>query len=86
MVALKDSQGNGPKLTPAQGRAARGLLNLTVAEVAAATGLGRNTVTRFEQGMNVHTDTMRAMERFYESEGVVFTGKTGTELPKSEGE
>ena len=48
-------------------------------------GVGRNTVTRFGQGMNVQTDTMRAMDRFYEFKVVVFTGKTGTSPPKKAG-
>ena len=38
---------------------------------------------RFEQGANVHTDTIRAMERFYESRGVVFCEETGTKLADS---
>ena len=54
--------------------------------MAQANGLGRNRGTRVEQGMNAHSDTMRALERFYEGQGVVFSGKTGTEVPDSDGE
>ena len=49
-------------------------------------GIGRNTVQRFEDNQNVYLDKVLALERAYEEAGVQLTGKTGAELPDSEGE
>lgn len=73
-------------MTPAQSRAARGLLRWSRSEAGKHAGIGRNTVQRFEDNENVYLDKVRALERAYAEAGVVFTGKTGTELVDSEGE
>ena len=55
-------------------------------EAGKRAGIGRNTVQRFEDNENVYLDKVRALERAYTEAGVVFAGKTGTELRDSEGE
>ena len=67
-------------MTPAQSRAARGLLDWTITAAAQRANLNKNTVQRFETGGNVYSDTIRALERAYVAAGVVFTGKTGVRL------
>ena len=67
-------------MTPAQSRAARGLLDWTITAAAQRANLNKNTVQRFETGGNVYSDTIRALERAYINAGVIFTGKTGVRL------
>jgi len=61
-------------MTPAQCRAARGLLDWTIPDLAAAAEVSRNTVSQFERG-NRHPNrhTLRAMREALEHHGVVFT-------------
>ena len=61
------------KVTSAQVRAARGLLNWTVRDLADKSGVHRNTVTKMEADAVVHGPTIAAMIRALEDGGVEFT-------------
>ena len=61
-------------MTPAQCRAARGLLDWTISDLARAADVSPNTVSQFERG-NRHPNrhTLRAMREALEHHGVTFT-------------
>jgi len=60
-------------MTPAQCRAARGLLDWTQVKLAEAAGVGLTTVTSFERSWRCnYPDTIQAMKRALESAGVEF--------------
>ena len=65
-------------MIPAQFRAARAILGLTVRELAKAAGVHRNTIVRIEAGEASHGPTMAAVQRALEAAGIVF-------LPATEG-
>lgn len=75
-------------MLPVQARAARAMLQLKTAEVAALAGVAPNTVSRVEQdtiavrGPNVAT--VGAIRRFYEDRGIEFLddGHPGIRLTK----
>ncbi len=61
-------------MTPAQCRAARGLLDWTQAQLAEATGLALATVVKFERnGRYVPTGAIKALRLALEAAGVEFT-------------
>jgi transcriptional regulator with XRE-family HTH domain len=61
-------------VTPPQIRAARGLLNWTVQELAEKAGVGRNTVAQIESGKYASdAETMAAICRVLEGAGIEFT-------------
>ena len=61
-------------MTPAQCRAARGLLDCTQAQLAEATGLALATVVKFERsGRAVPRKLFEAMQLAFEAAGVEFT-------------
>lgn len=69
-------------LTPAQCRAARGLLNWSQPDLAKATGLRRETIANFERG--AHTPQARnltALREALEAAGVEFQPETKTKGP-----
>ncbi len=73
-------------MTSAQLRAARGLLNWTVRDLAEKSGIHRNTVTNFETGKYAgDADTVAAMRRALEAAGVEFTNgkRPGVRLRKA---
>jgi len=72
-------------MTPPQIRAARGLLNWTVQELAEKAGLDRNTVAQIESGRYASdAETMAAILRVLEAAGIEFTnGRWGCD-PKGE--
>ncbi len=60
-------------MTPAQCRAARGLLDWTQVKLAEAAGLTLSTVVKFERnGRTVAAGAVQAMKRALESAGVEF--------------
>jgi transcriptional regulator with XRE-family HTH domain len=65
-------------------RAARGLLNWTVRELADKAGVHRNTVTRMEADKVTHGPTIAAMVRAFEDAGIQFlnSGEPGVRLHK----
>lgn len=74
-------------MTPAQSRAARGLISMTQAELAKAAGLGQSTVIDFERERRVVSDqAVAAIRAALESTGVVFldpnNGGVGVRLAK----
>jgi transcriptional regulator with XRE-family HTH domain len=64
------------EITPAQCRAARGLLNISQARLAELSGVSQRAITGFEAGS---TKPMRAnlaaIRATFEREGVIFTEK-----------
>ncbi len=67
--------------TPAQCRAARGLLNISRPELSRRSGVSLRAIAGFESG---ETKLMRlnreAIRQTFEAAAVVFIGKTGVEL------
>lgn len=60
-------------LTPAQCRAARGFLNWTLADLAAASGLSRASLNAFESGKgNAKTETLARIRYAFEQRGMEF--------------
>lgn len=65
-------------LTPAQCRAARGLLGMTQGELATAAGLGLSTIVDFERTRRaVSADAVRAIRSALEAAGLVFIDENG---------
>lgn len=71
-------------IRPEQSRAARALLNFSTADVQRRTGLGINTIQRFERGQtNLNMDTLQKLVAAYNRAGVVFPdGDTVRLLPR----
>jgi transcriptional regulator with XRE-family HTH domain len=64
-------------VTSAQIRAARGLLNWTVRDLAEHSGVHRNTVTRLETGASEGGYSVDAIRRALETAGVIFVDENG---------
>lgn len=65
-------------ITPGQCRAARALLDLSQKQLADAAGVSLRTVQGFERGDRVlQSLAMSAVERVFQSEGIVFVGQSG---------
>ncbi len=73
------------QVSSAQIRAARGLLNWTVRDLAAKAGVHRNTITRMEADQVTHGPTIAAIVRALEEGGVEFTsnGQAGVRFRAS---
>jgi transcriptional regulator with XRE-family HTH domain len=74
------------RMTSAQLRAARGLVNWTTRDLAEKTGVHRNTISAFESGKSApNSATMQVLARALESAGVEFTngGQPGVKLRKA---
>ena len=73
-------------MTSAQVRAARGLLNWTVRDLAEKAGVHRNTITNIETERYAgDPETLRSIQRALEKAGVEFTNgsKPGVRLTRS---
>jgi transcriptional regulator with XRE-family HTH domain len=64
-------------VTSAQIRAARGLLNWTVRDLAKQSGVHRNTVTRVETDATAPGHSIAAIRSALESAGVIFIDQNG---------
>lgn len=64
-------------VTSAQCRAARGLLNWTVRELAEKSGVHRNTVTRIETEATAPGHALSAIRTALEAAGVIFVEENG---------
>lgn len=65
-------------MTSAQVRAARGLLNWTVRDLAERSGIHRNTITNFETGRYAGSaEAVAAIRAALESAGVIFVPENG---------
>lgn len=64
-------------VTSAQLRAARGLLNWTVRDLADQSGVHRNTVTRIETDATGAGHAIVAIQRTLEAAGVIFVDENG---------
>ena len=72
------------QVSSAQIRAARGLLNWTIRDLAAKAGVHRNTITRMEADEVSHGPTIAAIVRALEDGGVEFTngGQAGVRFAR----
>jgi len=64
-------------VTSAQIRAARGLLNWTVRDLAEKSGVHRNTVTRLETEATAPGHSISAVRAALETAGVIFVAENG---------
>lgn len=64
-------------VTSAQVRAARGLLNWTVRDLAEKSGVHRNTVTRIETEASTPGHSLAAVQTAFEAAGVEFIAENG---------
>ena len=68
-------------ITPAQCRAARALLDITLTDLAQKAAIGISTVQKFESGGKIHPLFLSTIQGHLEAEGVVFTENNGVQLP-----
>jgi transcriptional regulator with XRE-family HTH domain len=64
-------------VTSAQIRAARGLLNWTVRDLAEKSGVHRNTVTRIENDATEGGYSISAIQQALQAAGVIFVAENG---------
>jgi transcriptional regulator with XRE-family HTH domain len=64
-------------MTPEQCRMARAALGLGVRELAAATGVSTNTITRFERGDQLRVATIARLRAALEKAGMEFIPENG---------
>jgi transcriptional regulator with XRE-family HTH domain len=64
-------------VTSAQLRAARGLVNWTVRDLAERSGVHRNTVTRIETEATGQGHAIASLQRALEDAGVIFVEENG---------
>jgi transcriptional regulator with XRE-family HTH domain len=65
-----------------QFRMAISALELTVHQVAKASNINANTITRIENGKDAKQSTLNKLREFYESQRVEFSSNGGVKLKK----
>ena len=61
------------KLVPAHVAGARGMLKMSRAELAAASGVAEKTIWNFEEGGRIpHDDTLQKIQEALERRGIIF--------------
>jgi hypothetical protein len=69
-------------ITPRQSRMARAALDLSLPKLNKVSGLGINTVSRFEGGAGMLATTMEKLSRFYQEQGLEFPDTRTVRLAK----
>ncbi len=70
-------------ISPAQCRAARGLIKMSQTDLAEASSISRSVLVDFENGHRVpNRNNLSAMQRVLEAAGVEFTDSSGVRLKK----
>jgi transcriptional regulator with XRE-family HTH domain len=65
-------------MTPAQSRAARGLIEWSQSDLASRANLGLSTVRNFEKGRRIPTiNNLAAIRQALESAGIIFIPENG---------
>jgi len=59
-------------MSPAHVRMARAGLNWTLQDLENRTGVNKNTLSRYEAGAAILSDTLQKIERVFKAEGVLF--------------
>jgi transcriptional regulator with XRE-family HTH domain len=59
-------------MRPVHLRMARAALNWTLRDFEAKTGVNKNTISRYEAGGSILSDTLERIERVLKAEGIVF--------------
>jgi transcriptional regulator with XRE-family HTH domain len=59
-------------LRPIHLRMARAALNWTVRQLEEKSGVGRNTISRYEAGSDILANSLESLEKVLTNEGVVF--------------
>lgn len=80
---MSDVKHKDPSFTPAHSRAARGLLDITQEQLAAAAGVDVETIRRFERGdQRPYQSTLAKIRDALERRGIEFTngGSPGVKL------
>ena len=72
-------------ITPATCRAARGLLDMSQADLATAASVGLSTVRSFEKGGTPIVNNLRAIQTALESAGVEFIADSAASAPSGAG-
>jgi len=64
-------------LTPAQVKMARAALGWSVRDLGERVGVAGNTVSRFENGTDSRSSTLRNIQRVFEDAGIEFISENG---------
>ncbi len=59
-------------LSPTHVRMARAGLNWTLKDLESKTGVNKNTISRYEAGAAILTDTLQRIEKAFKAAGVIF--------------
>ena len=65
------------KISGKQAASARELIGITQAELAAAAGVGKETVLRFETGVSIYEANVEKIRTALEARGIEFTNGSG---------
>ena len=68
-------------MQPIHLRMARAALNWSVRELELRTGVGRNTISRYEAGKEIVASSLQKIEKVLTEQGMVFFDQDGTYGP-----